>query len=155
MFNFAFTAFTVGKLIIFMLLGDIKCYFLCLERSIFCMAFQSGIVFVFCKICFNLYIYVCIYVYIFVYMYIYICIYVYIYITHKLNFMYFVEDQVRKVDVNENTVFKRDWFLMSFLAFQCLNLTSLPLHLIHTDHQLVYLNLYIQLFAVEQCCNLT
>ena len=62
-------------------------------------------------------------------------------------------EKSRKLDDNENSVFKHDWFLMFPLALQYLNLTSLPLHFIHTDHQLdftcVYLNLYIQFFAVE------
>ena len=35
-----------------------------------------------------------------------------------------MQEQVRKVDDNENSVFKHDRFLM---FFKCLNLTSLPL----------------------------
>ena len=31
---------------------------------------------------------------------------------------FYVQEQVRKVDGNENSVFKQDWFVMSFQVFK-------------------------------------
>ena len=66
-----------------------------------------------------------IYIHILYYIYMYI-LYIYIYIYVKVNYQiikyaqteFYVQEQVRKVDDNENSVFKHDRFLMSFQVFK-------------------------------------
>ena len=53
--------------------------------------------------------------------------YIYIYIYNIYIIYIYIKEQVRKVDDNDNFVFKHDWFLVPFQVFKCLNLASLPL----------------------------